>query len=359
MKTKSLPSSALSLVAVSLFFLSTPLVFAITDLGQTSSFMSKSILVKLTPQARANLKVEGAEVNPTATGLPSLDAICRDHGVRSFRSIVGSGAQRGAAAAINAWQHLTLAGSEERLTLLEQSNDDALNLAYSGAEPLGRLMARLKQDTNVEAVALDYVVQAMFVPNDPYYSTPYPTSKYGNISQWAPQFVGAEQAWNATLGDPSIIIAIVDTGIDADHPDLAGKVVLTKNYVKGERASDSFGHGTHVAGIAAAGINNGTGIAGICGLCSLMSIKVLGADGSGLTSDVASGIIYATDSGARVITLPWRSLAHPHHPRRPRVRIEQQRPPRGGHGQRQLGFRRRPRLLVQRVERGSGGSERG
>jgi thermitase len=192
---------------------------------------------------------------------------------------------------------------EQRVTLVEPTNDDALNLIYSGAEPLGRLMARLKQEPSIESVALDYVVQSLFVPNDPYYSTPYPTSKYGNISQWAPQFIGAEQAWNTTLGDPSIIIAVVDTGIDANHPDLAGKVVLAKNFVKGERVSDSFGHGTHVAGIAAANINNGTGIAGICGLCTLMSVKVLGADGSGLTSNVASGITYATDYGARVINL--------------------------------------------------------
>src|SRR5207249_8158590 len=131
----------------------------------------------------------------------------------------------------------------------------------------------------------------------------------GNLAQWAPQFIRTDQAWNATLGDPSIIIAIVDTGIDANHPDLAGKVVLTKNYVKGERASDSFGHGTHVAGIAAAIINNGIGTAGICGLCSLMSVKVLGANGSGLTSNVASGITYATDHGARVINLSLGSTA--------------------------------------------------
>jgi len=149
----------------------------------------------------------------------------------------------------------------------------------------------------------------VFIPNDPYYSTPYPTFKYGNIAQWAPQFIGAEQAWDSTLGDPSIIIAIVDTGIDANHPDLTGKVVLAKNFVKGERVSDSFGHGTHVAGIAAAQINNGTGIAGICGRCSLMSIKVLGADGSGSTSNVASGITYATDFGARVINLSLGSPA--------------------------------------------------
>src|SRR6266536_632393 len=216
---------------------------------------------------------------------------------------MSAGAHRDPAAAINAWYKLALPGLDQLIDLIEPTNDDVLNLAYSGAEPLGRLLARLKQEPSVESVALDYVVEAMLVPNDPYYSPPYPTSKYGKIAQWAPQFIGSEQAWNVTLGDPSIIIAIVDTGIDANHPDLAGKVVLTKNYVKGERASDSFGHGTHVAGVAAANINNGIGVAGICGLCSLMSVKVLGADGSGLTSDVASGIAYATDFGASVINL--------------------------------------------------------
>ncbi len=307
------------LIGASLFFLSTTSVAAITELqsspagpgqagvnnqGRKPGFISNSILVKLTPQARASLKITGEDVNPTATGLPALDAIGRDHGVEKFTSITTSDPHRDATASIHRWFKLTLPGNGQRLTLVEPTNDDALNLAFSGAEPLGRLMGRLKREPNIESVALDYVMEAMFVPDDPYYSTPYPTSKYGNISQWAPQFIGAPQAWNSTLGDPSIVIAIVDTGIDADHPDLAGgKVVLTKNYVKGERASDSFGHGTHVAGIAAANINNGTGIAGICGRCSLMSVKVLGADGSGLTSDVASGIAYATDSGARVINL--------------------------------------------------------
>src|SRR5438093_2359374 len=319
MKLRSWKRVVSLLIGASLFVLSTTSVVAITELqlspagpgqagfnnqGRKPGFMSNSILIRLTPQARASLKVTGEDVNPTATGVPALDAIGRDHGVEKFTSITTSGPHRDITAAIHRWFKLTLPGNAQRLTLVEPTNDDALNLAFSGAEPLGRLMARLKREPNIESVALDYVMEAMFVPNDPYYSTAYPTSKYGNISQWGPQFIGAPQAWNSTLGDPSIVIAIVDTGIDADHPDLAGgKVVLTKNYVKGERASDSFGHGTHVAGIAAANINNGTGIAGICGRCSLMSVKVLGADGSGLTSDVASGIAYATDSGARVINL--------------------------------------------------------
>ncbi len=275
----------------------------INNRGQKPSFVSNALLVKLTQPAAANLKVIGEEANPAATGLSSLDSIFREHGVKNFRSIMTGNAHRNAAAAINFWYKITLAGPEQRLTLVEPTNDDVLNLTYSGAEPLGRLIARFKQEPAVESVALDYVMQTMFVPNDPYYSTPYPTSHYGNIAQWAPQFIDADQAWDATLGDPSITIAIVDTGIDANHPDLTGKIVLAKNYVKGERVSDSFGHGTHVAGIAAASINNGTGTAGICGRCSLMNVKVLGADGSGPTSDVASGIAYATDYGARVINL--------------------------------------------------------
>jgi thermitase len=271
---------------------------------QRPSFISNAILVKLTSQGRANLKVTGENVNPAATGIPSLDVICRDEGVQRFRSIIESDAsRRDFVASVNSWHRLTLGGPEQRLTLIEQGNDDVLNVAFSGAEPLSRLMALLKLEPSVEAIDLDYVMQGMFVPNDPYYSSPYPTSNYGNISQWAPQFIGAEQAWDVTLGDPSIIIAVVDTGIDPDHPDLTGKIVLTKSYVNGERTSDSFGHGTHVAGIAAASINNGTGTAGICGRCSLMSVKVLGASGSGLTSDVASGIVFATDHGARVINL--------------------------------------------------------
>src|SRR6266568_1933967 len=291
MKNKSLRNTVSLSIAVSALVLSSASAFAITDLGpspggsgaatnnpgQKPRFISNTALVKFTAQARANLRVAGGEVNPAATGLPSLDIICRDHGVQRFSSIMGTGAHRDPAAAINSWYKITLPGSDQQLTLEEPTPDEQLNLAYSGAEFLGPLIARLKQDPNVESVTLDYVVQAQLVPNDPYYSEPYPTSHDGNISQWAPQLIGADQAWNATLGDTSVIIAIVDTGIDPNHPDLAG--------------------------IAAANINNGTGIAGICGLCSLMSVKVLGASGSGLTSDVASGITYATDYGARVINL--------------------------------------------------------
>src|SRR6266545_7910681 len=95
---------AFSLIAVSSFVWSAPYAVALTDLGtlgQKPRFVSNTILVKLTPQARANLKITREVVNPAATGLPSLDVICRDHGVQTFRSIVTAGAHRDPGAAIN------------------------------------------------------------------------------------------------------------------------------------------------------------------------------------------------------------------------------------------------------------------
>src|SRR6266487_4747786 len=123
--------------------------------GKGNVIFSNTILVKLTAQARAKLKVVGEDVNPSATGLASFDVICRDFGVNGFRSIVTLGVHRDPAAAINSWYKITLPGVEQRITLIEQTNDDSLNLVYSGAEPLGRLMARLKQDSSVESVALE------------------------------------------------------------------------------------------------------------------------------------------------------------------------------------------------------------
>ncbi len=121
MKAKSLRRTVSLSIAVSWFVLSTACAWAIdlgpspggsgagtNDPGQKPRFISNAVLVKLNAQARANLKAAGGEVNPAATGLPSLDVICRDHAVQRFSSISGSGAHRDPAAAINAWHKLTV-----------------------------------------------------------------------------------------------------------------------------------------------------------------------------------------------------------------------------------------------------------
>src|SRR5207248_6639321 len=71
----------------------------------------------------------------------------------------------------------------------------------------------------------DTTVSTQLTPNDPYFASAYPTTAFGKTSQWAPQFVSAPAAWDTTQGDAAITIAIVDTGIDATHPDLQGKIV--------------------------------------------------------------------------------------------------------------------------------------
>jgi len=166
------------------------------------------------------------------------------------------------------------------------------------------LLHHLRSRPDVEFAEFDSIVSTMqsaFVPNDPYYSTTYVSSHYGSIDQWAPPAVSAPAAWGLTEGSRSIVIAIVDTGVDDTHPDLASKIVGEYTFVG--TIKDGFGHGTHVAGIAAGATNNNVGVAGMCPNCGILSVKVLDDQGSGYMSDVASGITYAASHGARVISL--------------------------------------------------------
>src|SRR5438046_2294435 len=164
------------------------------------------------------------------------------------------------------------------------------------------LLKHLQKRSDVEFAEFDSIVKAFLQPDDPYFSGSLASSHYGTVSQWGPQAVSAPAAWDLTLGDPSIVIAIVDTGVDSSHPDLASKIVGQYSYV-GRTAKDGFGHGTHCAGIAAAATNNDVGVAGMCPNCGILSVKVLDDQGSGYMSDVASGITYAASHGARVISL--------------------------------------------------------
>lgn len=140
----------------------------------------------------------------------------------------------------------------------------------------------------------NFVYHATFVPNDPDYAT----------KQYGPQIVKAPAGWDISQGSASTVIAIVDTGVQADHPDLAGKVVGGFDFVNNDNdPDDDNGHGTHCSGIAAANTNNGIGMAGLAPNCKIMGVKVLNAGGGGTTAWVAAGITYAADNGAKVISL--------------------------------------------------------
>jgi len=147
--------------------------------------------------------------------------------------------------------------------------------------------------SNVQYAEPDYIVRADFTPNDPMYNT-----------QYAPQRINMPAAWDLNIGSSTIKIAIIDSGVDYTHPDLAGKVTKGKDYVNGDAdPMDDNGHGTHCAGNASGNTNNSVGIAGIGFNCSLAAFKVLGANGSGFTSDTTQAIIDATDMGVDVISM--------------------------------------------------------
>ena len=131
------------------------------------------------------------------------------------------------------------------------------------------------------------------IPNDPDWGL-----QYGLINVRAPQ------GWDLSTGSSSVTIAIVDTGIDLNHLDLAGKLVAGYDFVNNDiDPQDDNGHGTHVAGIAAASSNNALGIAGVSWGARIMPVKVLNASGGGTYADTVTGVIWAVDHGAQVINL--------------------------------------------------------
>ncbi|MGB3904320.1 MAG: S8 family peptidase, partial [Anaerolineae bacterium] len=164
------------------------------------------------------------------------------------------------------------------------------------AVPEGReeaLVEVLTQDPRVEYAEVDYAVHATIIPNDTRY-----------YLQWGPAKIQAPAAWDVTVGSSDLIIAVVDTGVDLNHPDLNDKIVAGWDYANDDSdPQDDHGHGTHVAGIAAAETNNLQGIAGISWAARIMPVKVLDEHGDGYYSDVADGVHYACNNGAKIINL--------------------------------------------------------
>ncbi|WP_440111135.1 S8 family peptidase [Paenibacillus sp. QZ-Y1] len=128
--------------------------------------------------------------------------------------------------------------------------------------------------------------------------------------QWNLPAIETNRGWNITKGNKDVIVAVVDTGVDLTHPDLKGKLLDGYNVVDpGSKPLDDVGHGTHVAGIIGAIVNNNEGVAGISWYNKVLPVKVLDNSGSGTTYAVAEGIIWAADHGAKVINMSLGNYA--------------------------------------------------
>lgn len=157
-----------------------------------------------------------------------------------------------------------------------------------------KVIEAFKNNPLIEYAEPNYIVTAQLTPNDPYFP-----------NQWALAKISAPTGWDITTGSSQAVIAIIDTGIDTTHEDLKDKLApggwdLVN---KDNDPTDDNGHGTLVSGVAAAATNNSKGMAGVCWLCPILAVKVLDNNASGSDSAVTNGIIYATDSGAKVINM--------------------------------------------------------
>lgn len=160
-----------------------------------------------------------------------------------------------------------------------------------------KILNQLKQNPNVEYAEPDYIKEVKFEPVDPDYQ-----------NQWHLNKINMPLAWDITKGSETVTIAVIDTGVDSTHPDLQGRVLPGFDAVTDIEGNteDTDGHGTFVAGIIAANMNN-VGTVGIDLKCAILPVKV--GDSSGLSvSDIVEGIYYAIDHDVDVINMSFGSF---------------------------------------------------
>ncbi len=166
--------------------------------------------------------------------------------------------------------------------------------------------AALVKDPAVALAELDRSVGLKLDPNDPYYATDPITG----LGEWGIRKALVNSAWDSRRGSAAVTVAVLDTGVDPGHPDLQAALVPGTTFVSQPSAGcdpnatqDDNSHGTHVAGIVGASGGNSIGIAGVAFGVKVMSVKVLDCVGLGSLSDVAQGMIWAADHGARIVNL--------------------------------------------------------
>jgi subtilisin family serine protease len=184
-------------------------------------------------------------------------------------------------------------------TILDEIEQIGVHVVRVPSPALASVQEALSKRPEVEFVERNRIVLPSLLPNDPLYP-----------DQWHLRRINAPAAWDVTVGDSAVVIAILDSGVDPSHPDLAAKLVPGYNfYDNNTDTSDVYGHGTQVAGAAAAITDNATGVASVTWGSSLMPIRVTTTAGSASVSAIAKGLTWAADHGARVMNISFNDVA--------------------------------------------------
>ena len=191
-----------------------------------------------------------------------------------------------------------------------------------------QLLAAAAANPHVRLAQPDYEVSINLTPNDPFFSSEWGLHNSGQSGGIVDADIDAPEAWDISTGSGSIIVAVIDTGIDYNHPDLADNLWTNAGEIAGNNlddddngfiddvhgfnfvantgnALDDNSHGTHVAGTIGAVGNNGIGIAGVAFDVQLMAVKFLNSSGSGSTSNAIKSLNYAVAQGAKISNNSW------------------------------------------------------
>lgn len=196
------------------------------------------------------------------------------------------------------------------------------------------LLELYRRDPNVEYAEPDYVVTIAANPNDPDYPLLWGLNNTGQTGGTADADIDAPEAWDYLYGSwGSVVVAVIDTGVDYNHPDLANNIWVNTGEIPGDGIDndnngyiddyrgwdfcnndnnpfDDNNHGTHVAGTIAAAGYNGTGVIGVNYKAKIMPLKFLDSSGSGYTSDAVEAILYAAEMGAKVMSNSWGGIGY-------------------------------------------------
>lgn len=246
------------------------------------------------------------------------DSSYRQKGGLSARRFQTQAKSKSASTPMERWRHVTLPSGTDIKSALDQ----------------------YRRDPNVEYVEPNYRFSVRSVPDDPDFRTQWSLRNIGQSLSYTTQAGGvpgadiaAVPAWDIQTGSSSVIVAVLDTGVDTSHPDIAANIWTNpgeipdngidddgNGYVddingydfvgNSNVVEDGNGHGTHVAGIAAAVGNNATGITGVAWDARVMALKIFDASGAGNVSDAIDAILYATQMGVKITNNSWGGYSY-------------------------------------------------
>lgn len=175
-----------------------------------------------------------------------------------------------------------------------------------------------ENNPEIEYAEPNYIFKTQLIPNDPYYLDHYPDNVNNRDPIWNPSYdyqwnlkkINIEDAWNITTGNNNVKVAVIDTGVDCAHQELAGICLPGYDFVNSDSdPTDDNGHGTHVAGIISSLSNNDGGIASISWQSKIVPVKGLGSNGDGDNAVLANSIVYASNQGVQIINMSWGNVS--------------------------------------------------